>query len=222
MLKLEGMTLGRWFVEGECKKRDKNGRIRWKCKCTCGTQKDVIGSNLIKGLTTSCGCLKREKAGTHSLTHGLSGHPLYQKYRNMKGRCSSTNKQKKNYYDKGIEVCEEWLQSPVRFIKEMEHTYREGLQLDRIDNDKGYSKENCRWVTHSQNNYNSGAKTSGSSKYKGVYYCKDRDRWKCSVSREGEVFNLGSFVYEKEAAKVYNKKAKELFGEYAYINKVED
>ena len=79
-------------------------------------------------------------------THGLSGHILYAKWVNMMHRCYSKNN--KRYFDwggRGITVCDRW-HNVANFIEDMYPSYINGLTLDRKDNDKGYSKDNCRWV----------------------------------------------------------------------------
>ena len=78
--------------------------------------------------------------------HGFAGSKIYQIWNWMMTRCR--NKKAGNYYlygGRGITVADEWL-DPLKFIEDMSLTYFKGASLDRIDNDKGYSKENCRWV----------------------------------------------------------------------------
>lgn len=88
-------------------------------------------------------------------THGLSNTSIYKKWRHMKRRCSpkeSTDKMYKNYGSRGITVCEEWKEDFVAFYNwAMANGYSEGLELDRKDNDKGYSPDNCRWITRHEN-----------------------------------------------------------------------
>ena len=84
--------------------------------------------------------------------HGLEGTRFYSIWHSMKLRCKGIGNEhtKKSYYEKGITYCEEW-EFFENFKKDMFDTYDDTLELDRIDNTKGYSKENCRWVTKKQN-----------------------------------------------------------------------
>ena len=83
--------------------------------------------------------------------HGMKGLPIYNCWVAMKSRCYNPNhKNFKDYGGRGITVCPEWL-NPCNFFEWAEsHGYREDLSLDRIDNEKGYSPENCRLVTQKQ------------------------------------------------------------------------
>jgi len=214
---LVGVVFERLTVLEKDPLRDSNGSSKWICKCECGTIKSVLHGNLRSGHTKSCGCIHKES----STSHGLSKHPLYKVYMYMKKRCNNIKDTGyARYGGRGIKVCDSWLESFENFYEDMKDGYKKGLELDRRDNNKGYSKENCRWVTSAQNNMNRGSFKNSSSKYKGVTKVKSSNTYKARIYKGGKTYNLGTFTCEKEAAEVYNKKALELFKEYANFNKI--
>lgn len=79
---------------------------------------------------------------------------MYRSWRSMKSRCNNPKvPEYGNYGGRGITVCEKW-RTFAGFLEDMSSTHQEGLSLDRIDNEKGYSKENCRWATRTQQSNN--------------------------------------------------------------------
>jgi hypothetical protein len=88
--------------------------------------------------------------------HGLSKHKLYKAWHNMRSRCKNPNASKYYLYGgKGIFVCDEWDNDFLNFYNwSMENGWREGLTLDRIDGNKNYCPDNCRWATYKQQNNN--------------------------------------------------------------------
>lgn len=127
----------------------------WLCQCDCGNTKEINASRLKSGKTKSCGCYKSEyerKIVNHTAfnkTHGMSDTRLYRIYNKMKLRCySKTNHAYKDYGGRGITICQEWLDDFMNFYNwAMKNGYEDNLSIDRIDNDKGYDPENCRWVS---------------------------------------------------------------------------
>jgi hypothetical protein len=95
------------------------------------------------------------------------------------------------------------------------------LQVDHINGNKlDNRKENLRIVTNQQNNMNKKPGLNFTSKYKGVYWNRDKNKWRSRVNVNGKAKHIGYFTSEIEAAKAYNKKAFELYGEYAWLNVV--
>lgn len=94
------------------------------------------------------------KRNKENATHGMSRTKTYTTWRAMKKRCYDTKAQSySDYGGRGITVCERWLESFINFLEDM-GTRPTGTQLDRIENDKGYAKENCKWSTPIQNSNN--------------------------------------------------------------------
>ncbi len=131
--------------------------------CDCGQTKVIRRDAIISGMTSSCGCLGKEMRLKSTKKHGLSKcsstfHPLYGVWDSMIQRC--TNNKNHKYYLYGgrktpITVCDEWRKNFALFYEwSINNGYIKGKQLDRIDNNSGYSPMNCRYVTPAENNRN--------------------------------------------------------------------
>ena len=165
---LTGKKIGRLTVITEAGS-DKHGHVKWLCQCECGTQKVILGDPLQRGLTRSCGCLRKEAVSKATSTHGMSGTTTYSAWNSMLGRCIYPNTNGyKNYGGRGITVCERWLHSFENFYADMGVKPKK-LTLERIDNNKGYSPDNCKWASRTENNRNK--RTNRIIRYDGKSQC---------------------------------------------------
>lgn len=101
------------------------------------------------------GYSQKGKQGFQS-SHCLSKHPLYGTWKRIKARCYNTKcKDYKDYGGRGITICTEWRDDFVEFLYwSLKHGWWEGASIERVDNDKGYSPENCKWIPVSEQSKN--------------------------------------------------------------------
>lgn len=153
LIDLTGRKFGRLTVLKRADNSKSNG-TKWLCKCDCGKEIEVLASHLKDGHTKSCGCFSREVASENSKTHGMTNTRLYRIYKKMYRRCYfPKTKYYDNYGGRGITICPEWLgeRGFENFAKwALENGYSDNLSIDRIENDKGYSPDNCRWATRKE------------------------------------------------------------------------
>ncbi|MBK7380398.1 MAG: AP2 domain-containing protein [Ignavibacteriales bacterium] len=172
---------------------NKFGKTLVNVRCNCGNSKVCILSAMINGNTRSCGCSAIET----NTKHGLWKSPLYKVWTDMKARCYNINHRNySSYGGRGIIISDSWL-TFKNFYDDMHLTYREGLSIDRTDNNKGYSLANCRWAgKYTQaNNTRSVEKAKGYYKY-GEKYCA------FIIIRNKQKY-LGAYNTPEEARDIY-------------------
>lgn len=141
--------------------KTKHNHSLWKCVCDCGGTKITALQSLRSGSTKSCGCLHREIFKKIVTKHGMCYIKGYSSWRCMNSRCYNPKDiSYHNYGGRGITVCKRWLDIK-NFIFDMGER-PEGLTLERINNDKGYCKENCKWATYTEQSRNK--RTKGDSR----------------------------------------------------------
>ncbi len=140
------------------------------------------------------------------MKHNLSKHRIYHIWTDMMRRCYNKNCTRyKDYGDRNITVCDEW-HNVKNFINDMFPSFIEGLTLDRENNNKGYSKNNCRWVSvNVQNRNNRKIRESNTSGYRGVSWNKQRQKYRAYIMVDKKQIHLGLFTHSLDGALAYDK-----------------
>jgi hypothetical protein len=158
---LIGRQFGRLVAVEQCPGNRKQKR-KWRCSCECGGETLVSTDKLVSGWTISCGCVQREKASARLKTHGGSPYKksnvearLYRIWCGMRRRCRDPKDPAYSRYGgRGIDYCQQWADFAAFRDWAASAGYASTLTIDRIDNDAGYSPNNCRWISKAEQSRN--------------------------------------------------------------------
>lgn len=163
-----GQRFGKLTVGKRVETANKSSGTKVECVCDCGNATTAYISNMQRGLTKSCGCLQKEAVRKARTTHGMKDSSEYVIWFGMKARCyNPKSTHYKDYGGRGIAMCDEWKESFEAFYRDMGPRPSPDHTVDRKDNDKGYSKDNCRWATWAE---------QGRNRRNNLYYVFDGER----------------------------------------------
>lgn len=144
-----GQQYGPWLVVSYSDVKRVSGKLdhAWLCRCfNCLGEQEIRAKRLYHPPVCSCGINKKKRNGRHN----MCGTPTYSSWAAMIGRCHQINSGcYERYGGKGVTVCDSW-RDFGNFYRDMGKRPSTGYSIDRIDGNKGYSKQNCRWATSEQ------------------------------------------------------------------------
>lgn len=144
---------------------DVKGHRKYACICVCGNEHAAIANNLLRKITVRCKeCSIKKRIKNTTRLDVKNNYSTYVSYRSMLDRCKNSLRYT------NVKICEEWLDKEFGFLNFLSDmgSRPENHTIDRIDNLKGYNKENCRWATVGLQNHNKSKPKDSFSKYKGV------------------------------------------------------
>lgn len=174
-------------------------RYRWLCHCVCGTERVILGSNLRRGTSTSCGCAFREIVTKHGGAIGYGQTPEYSVWLAMRGRCLvGKSGGFKNYGARGISVCVRW-NDFRNFLEDMGKRPSLKHSIERIDNNGNYEPGNCRWATNSEQQWNKRTNRNNTSGVMGVTFSASTNLWTAQIKLRGRMVFLGRWETKEQA-----------------------
>lgn len=199
--------LGLFIKEGTIQKRHYG-----LFKCFCGKEFKADITKVKSCHTKSCGCRKIKVLIDRNTKHNLVNHKLYWVFASIKDRCYNKRSQRyKDYGARGISVYNEWLNDFMSFYNwAIQNGYKEGLSIDRIDNDGNYEPGNCRFTNCSIQNRNIRVlRKNNTSGYKGVSYKKQSKKYQVNISIDNQNIFLGYYKTALGGALAYDKYVKD-------------
>lgn len=178
--------------------------------CYCGNKFKTQIAKVKNRHTKSCGCYKIKHISELKKTHNKSKEPLYLIWKAIKSRCLNINNISfNNYGGRGVTICDEWKNDFSIFYKwSLDNGYKQGLQIDRINNDGNYESSNCRWTTREVQMANTRKlRVCNKSGIRGVN--AKNDKWVARISVNNTRVYLGTFKCRLEGAYAYDKYVKD-------------
>lgn len=170
------------------------------CRCFCGSIKTVRRDHLLKGSTKSCGCLNSELTKERNTKHGMRNSVEYSVWCSMNQRCyDKGHVSYSDYGGRGILVCDEWKTDFACFYKDVGRRPTKDHSIERVDNEKIYSKENCKWATKTEQSRNKRIYKNSKTGVKGVHFEKTLNKYRVTIGVNGEQLRLGSFLNIEDA-----------------------
>lgn len=178
------------------------GNKTWLCLCSCGTEVNVETKHLTKNRITSCGCDGRKPVFKKGKNHKMYRTKIHNSWRGMKARCDNENHISYHRYGgRGITYDERW-RLFENFLTDMGNTYVDGFEIDRINVDGNYCKENCRWVGQAEQAYNQGLRADNKTGRVGVAFDTRAGKFRAYIRFQNKLIHLGLFDNIDDAIKV--------------------
>lgn len=198
--------------------KDSTGRYLVACQCDCNSPAfEVRVDSLLSNNTKSCGCLKVATIKKASTTHGQSDERIYRIYHAMVSRCYNENHVGYSEYGgRGIKVCDRWLEPDgegfLNFVRDIGKFYADNLTLERINTNKNYSPENCKWEGRSVQAFNRRPTRVNTSGRTGVFWYESRQRFVVKITKDGKEHWGGQYISFEQACSAASELEVKLFG----------
>lgn len=171
-----------------------NASTKVLAKCKCGYEKRLFPQTLFNGVSSQCSsCRDKSRLKNYKKLGGLRQHPAYSVIDGIKQRCNNEKHASYGTYGAvGITVCDEWNSSYLEFCKWADNNgFAKGLTIDRIDVNKGYSPDNCRFIPMKEQRENKHRQSNNTSGFTGVSYQKNIGKWFAYYWADGKRTSCG-------------------------------